>query len=87
LEGDLINAESLGPSGRVDLIGVLEIQVTRHCPGDLNDSHAVDAEDLAYILFAWGTDGGKTPEADINRDGAVDANDLSTVLGSWGACP
>jgi hypothetical protein len=57
------------------------------CPGDLNDSHAVDAEDLAYILFAWGTDGGKTPEADINRDGAVDANDLSTVLGSWGACP
>ncbi len=57
------------------------------CLGDLNDSRIVDAEDLASILFAWGTDGGKTPEADINRDGTIDANDLSVVLGSWGACP
>ncbi len=57
------------------------------CPGDLNASNTVDAEDLAYVLFAWGTDGGKTPEADINHDGTVNANDLSVVLGSWGACP
>jgi formylglycine-generating enzyme required for sulfatase activity len=57
------------------------------CPGDLNASNTVDAEDLAYVLFAWGTDGGKTPEADITRDGTVDANDLSVVLGSWGPCP
>jgi hypothetical protein len=57
------------------------------CPGDLNASGTVDAEDLAYVLFAWGTDGGKTPEADITRDGIVDANDLSMVLGTWGACP
>jgi hypothetical protein len=57
------------------------------CPGDLNQSNTVDAEDLAYILFAWGTDGGKTPEADITRDGTVNANDLSVVLGSWGPCP
>jgi hypothetical protein len=57
------------------------------CPGDLNQSGTVDAEDLAYVLFAWGTDGGKTPEADITRDGIVDANDLSIVLGSWGPCP
>ncbi len=57
------------------------------CPGDLNASGAVDAEDLAYVLFAWGTDGGKTPEADINHDGTVNANDLSVVLGSWGPCP
>ncbi len=57
------------------------------CPGDINASNTVDAEDLAYVLFAWGTDGGKTPEADITRDGIVDANDLSVVLGSWGPCP
>ncbi len=57
------------------------------CPGDLNASGTVDAEDLAYVLFAWGTNGGKTPEAGINRDGTVDANDLSVVLGSWGPCP
>jgi hypothetical protein len=60
---------------------------TCDCPGDLNQSGTVDAEDLAYILFAWGTDGGKTPEADIDRSGTVDANDLSVVLGSWGPCP
>jgi hypothetical protein len=60
---------------------------TCECPGDLNQSGTVDAEDLAYILFAWGTYGGKTPEADITRDGTVDANDLSVVLGSWGPCP
>ncbi len=57
------------------------------CPGDLNASGTVDAEDLAYILFAWGTDGGKTPQADVNDDGTVNANDLSVVLGSWGPCP
>jgi hypothetical protein len=57
------------------------------CPGDLNGSNTVDAEDLAYVLFAWGTNGGKTPEADIDRSGTVDANDLSVVLGSWGPCP
>jgi hypothetical protein len=60
---------------------------TCDCPGDLNQSGTVDAEDLAYVLFAWGTDGGKTSQADITRDGTVDANDLSVVLGSWGPCP
>ncbi len=57
------------------------------CPGDLNASGTVDAEDLAYVLFAWGTDGGKAGGADINGDATVDANDLSLVLGSWGPCP
>jgi hypothetical protein len=57
------------------------------CPGDLNDSNTVDAEDLAAILFAWGTDGGKTPQADITRDGTVDGSDLAAVLGGWGPCP
>jgi hypothetical protein len=60
---------------------------TCDCPGDLNQSGAIDAEDLASVLFAWGTDGGKTPQADIDRSGTVDANDLSVVLGSWGPCP
>ena len=57
------------------------------CPGDLDDTDTVDAEDLAAVLFAWGTDGGKTPQADITGDGTVDASDLAVVLGSWGACP
>jgi hypothetical protein len=57
------------------------------CPADTDESGSIDAEDLAAVLFAWGTDGGKTPEADITRDGTVDANDLSAVLGNWGVCP
>ncbi len=57
------------------------------CPADIHQSGTIDAEDLAYVLLTWGTDGGKTPEADINRDGTVNANDLSVVLGSWGPCP
>jgi hypothetical protein len=57
------------------------------CPADLDLSGSIDAEDLSYILFAWGTDGGKTPKADINRDGIVDAADLAAILSSWGSCP
>jgi hypothetical protein len=57
------------------------------CPADLDRSGAIGAEDLAAVLFAWGTSGGKTPEADINDDGTVDANDLSVVIAGWGSCP
>jgi hypothetical protein len=73
-------------SGSADMDGN-GIPDTCECPGDLNQSGTVDAEDLSYVLFAWGTDGGKTPEADIDRSGIVNANDLSVVLGSWGPCP
>jgi hypothetical protein len=82
LDGTLADADSNGVPDCCDT-GVS----CDPCPGDLNGSNTVDAEDLAYVLFAWGTDGGKTPEADINDDGTVNANDLSVVLGSWGPCP
>ena len=57
------------------------------CPADINQSGTIDAEDLAYVLFAWGMTGGKAGDADINGDAVVDASDLSLVLGSWGICP
>jgi serine/threonine protein kinase len=57
------------------------------CPGDLDGSGAVNSVDLAIILGAWGTAGGKYPQADINGSGSVDASDLSVVLAAWGPCP
>ncbi len=50
------------------------------CP-DLNDSGAVDANDLAILLGAWGT---VDPCADLDGSGAVGAADLAVLLGAWG---
>jgi hypothetical protein len=50
-------------------------------------SGVVNSVDLAIILAAWGTNGGKYPQADIDGSGTVDATDLSQVLAGWGPCP
>ncbi len=57
------------------------------CPGDVNSSGVVNGTDIAIILGAWGTSGGKFPRSDANQDGIVDAADLAIVLGGWGTCP
>ncbi|MDZ4755588.1 MAG: hypothetical protein SGJ11_13960 [Phycisphaerae bacterium] len=54
----------------------------QECVGDINNSGAVDASDLAILLGAWGSSGG-----DLNGDGTTDASDLATLLGAWGGCP
>jgi hypothetical protein len=51
------------------------------CPGDYDNSGAIDASDLATLLGAWGTAAG-----DITGDGVTDAGDLATLLGAWGDC-
>lgn len=50
--------------------------------GDLNCDGTVDANDLAVVLAAWGTN---NPAADIDGSGTVDAADLSFILANWGA--
>ena len=50
--------------------------------GDLNCDGTVDANDLAVVLAAWGTN---NPAADIDGNGTVDAADLSFILANWGA--
>ena len=40
----------------------------------------VGGDDLAALLNAWGTSGGR---ADVNRDGIVGADDLALVLNGW----
>jgi probable HAF family extracellular repeat protein len=48
--------------------------------GDLDLDGQVDADDLALILAAWGTN---DPIADLNDDGTVNGADLGTLLASW----
>ncbi len=57
------------------------------CPGDLNQSGAVDVFDLLALLDGWGgcADPAHCP-ADLTGDGVVDAFDLLALLGNWGAC-
>lgn len=55
------------------------------CVGDLNNSGAVDVQDLLILLGAWGPNPGHP--ADLNGSGAVDVQDLLILLGAWGPCP
>jgi formylglycine-generating enzyme required for sulfatase activity len=54
------------------------------CDGDFNDDGIVEAEDLAFVLAAWGPCCNCT--ADLNRDGVVNGSDLTPVLSGWGQC-
>jgi hypothetical protein len=56
------------------------------CAGDVVLSGEVNGVDLAAVLGAWGTDGGKFPRADIDGNGVVDGADLAVVLSDWGVC-
>ena len=49
-------------------------------PSDLNGDGVVNAQDLAVLLAAWGSN---APGADVNDDGIVDGRDLAILLGSW----
>jgi len=57
------------------------------CPADIVQDNAVNGVDLAAVINAWGTDGGKLPRSDVDGNGIVDGADLAQVLGSWGPCP
>ena len=54
------------------------------CPEDVNDSGAVDIDDLFEVLGHWGESGGIY---DVNADGTVNIDDIFAVLGAWGPCP
>ncbi len=53
---------------------------------DLIANGQIDGVDLALLISAWGTDGGKFPQADIDRDGIVSGSDLALLLSYWGPC-
>jgi hypothetical protein len=58
------------------------------CPADCTRDGAVDSNDLAVILTAWGSnDPGEGPfYPDVDGDGLVGPRDLTEVLAAWGPC-
>ena len=58
------------------------------CPADIDDSGAVDFDDLLLILSEWGPYKDCPPfiPADIDEDCDVDFDDLLRVLAAWGPC-
>lgn len=48
--------------------------------GDVNGDGAVNGEDIALVLSAWGTD---SPQYDLNGDGIVNGNDLGMIFAAW----
>ncbi|MCA9280404.1 MAG: hypothetical protein H6812_10185 [Phycisphaeraceae bacterium] len=59
------------------------------CFGDVDNSGAVDVDDLNAILSVFGTTVGIGDFRDVaNNDGFVDVDDLNVVLANFGAtCP
>jgi T5SS/PEP-CTERM-associated repeat protein len=58
------------------------------CLPDVNNSGAVDVDDLIAVVLAWGVcpvPPSPCP-ADVNGSGSVDADDLIAVILGWGAC-
>lgn len=57
----------------------------RSCPMDIDDSGAVDLEDLSILLANFGTSGGMSHETgDLDDDDDVDLQDLGLVLADFG---
>jgi hypothetical protein len=52
-------------------------------PIDINDDGALNGQDLAAVLAAWGL---PDCSADINVDGVVDGKDLTMLLSRWATC-
>ncbi|MFK7960674.1 MAG: hypothetical protein AB8G96_09110 [Phycisphaerales bacterium] len=59
--------------------------VASNCPADVDNSGAVDFNDIVSVLSAWGDCDG-CPQ-DIDNSGAVDFTDLVSLLSSYGPCP
>ncbi|MCA9280790.1 MAG: hypothetical protein H6812_04220 [Phycisphaeraceae bacterium] len=79
-----------GQAGDLPLFGATQgpSAPTPSCAGDINNSGAIDVDDLNQILSAFGDNVGIGDPRDIaNNDGIVDVDDLNVVLAAFGdAC-
>ena len=77
--------DTLYGKGRVDIAASLALVPPPFASEDLNRDGAIDAQDLAVLLDAWGPccdcDGGC--RADLDGDCLVGAADLARVLDAW----
>jgi len=71
-------------AGRLDIAASLALAPPPTRPEDLNGDGAVDAQDLAILLGAWGSclDCDACP-ADLTGDCAVGAPDIAALLSAW----
>lgn len=65
--------------------GVMEIDLTTSCAGDIVNDGIIDGQDLLVLLGSWGACDGDCP-ADLDGDGVVSGADLLELLGGWGPC-
>ena len=72
------------PSVDVDSNGSLD--VCESCPGDIDDSGAVEVNDVLAMLALWGECADPCP-ADLDQDGEVEVDDILALLSYWGDCP
>ncbi len=72
-----------------DAVAVVVASLAANCPGDVNNSRAVDVDDLNEILANWLVNVGAGSPLDLaNADGVVTVDDLNIVLSNWQAsCP
>jgi hypothetical protein len=74
--------------GDTSFAATLTVTTCGGCPGDLNDDHSVDLEDLAIMLSHFGESGASPDDGDIDLDSDVDLSDLATLLSKYGSsCP
>ena len=89
--GDRFGQMKPGPSipSGATILWELGVPMTgSSCPADINNTGAVDGNDLATLLAGWSGDSPCTDcLADLNDDGEVNANDLTIMLAAWGPCP
>ena len=76
----------LAASGTFSGIGVdcSSVSCEQPCPEDIDNSGAVDFNDILSLLAAWGPCG--TCNEDIDNNGTVDFADLLGVLAAYGDC-
>jgi subtilisin family serine protease len=67
--------------GRVDIGAAVQLGPPTPALGDLNNSGAVDVDDLIAVIVAWGQ---VHSSADLDGDGQVEVDDLITVILNWG---
>jgi V8-like Glu-specific endopeptidase len=72
----------------IDGVKLTDLVCGGTCPADVNNSGAVDADDLTTVILTWGCTNPPGPcPADVDGSGAVDADDLVAVILAWGDCP
>jgi hypothetical protein len=72
-------------------MGAYERYAPGECPGDINGSGIVDADDLVIVILTWGPCPQLPEPCHANvatpSNNAVDSDDLVVVILGWGPCP